>query len=153
MPDELKPSVENQVPEDRLANLQRDLDRLTAGVSLLGIKPCHSCGKFFRSANPATLFESRGNTICYDCLPEWWENYCGRLNATDREIAEHTLKIWLVTHHGAEVINRPEKLRKDPPPRLQIAVSCFECHASGHLGEDRCHFCDGRGSMWVVVIE
>jgi len=140
----------NQVLNDRLAGLERDLERLTTGVSLLGIKPCCWCKKFFRTSEPGALFEA-GAVVCYGCIHDWWTHQSTELSLKQRELFEYELKNWLVRCHHGEVIKNPDKLLKDPPAKLQIVVSCYECGATGNLSTERCRFCDGRGTVWVVV--
>jgi len=96
------------------------------------------------------LFEA-GPVVCYGCIPDWWHHQSSEMNLKQRELLEYELKNWLVRCHHAEIIKNPEKVPKDPPPKLQIVVSCYECGASGNLGGERCHFCDGRGTVWAVV--
>ena len=144
------PDDPNQALNDRLAALQSDLERLTTGVALLGIKPCSWCKKFFRNSDPGALFDA-GGTVCYGCIPEWWLRQSSELSLKQRELIEYELKNWLVRCHHAEVIKAPEKLPKDPLAKLQIVVSCYECSATGNLSGTRCRFCDGRGTVWIVV--
>ena len=135
---------------DRLERLEHELERLTAAVGRLGIKPCSWCKKFLRSSEPATFF-SRDTPVCYQCVPEWWRYQCNQLSVHEREIIERQLKTWLLRYRHAEVVRGPEKLPKDPPPHLRIVVSCNECQATGYLNKVRCGFCDGRGTVWIVV--
>jgi len=144
------PEETNQELYDRVARLERDLERLTTGVSLLGIKSCSWCKKFLRSSDPATLFDP-GTPVCYGCLLEWWHHQCNQLSVKEREVIERALKTWLLRYHQAEVVKNPQKLPKDPPPQLQIVVSCNECHATGYVAGNRCGYCDGRGTVWIVV--
>lgn len=144
------PEQTNQELSDRVARLERDLERLTSGVRLLGIKSCCWCNKFLRSSDPATLFDP-GTPVCYNCVLEWWHHQCNQLNVQERENIERALKIWLLRYHHAEVIKTPRKLPKDPAPQVQIVVSCNECHATGYGAGTRCGYCDGRGTVWIVV--
>ena len=144
------PDDPNQVLHDRLAELTSHLERLTTGVSLLGIKPCVWCKKFFRSSDPGVLFEA-GTTVCYTCIPEWWQHQSGEVSLKQKEFIEYELKNWLVRCHHAEVFKSPEKLPKEPPPKLQMVISCYECGASGNLNGENCRFCEGRGTVWAVV--
>ena|ERR1022692_276097 len=82
---------------DRLERLEHELERLTAAVGLLGIKPCSWCKKFLRSSDPATFF-SRDTPVCYECVPEWWHYQCNQLSVNEREIIERQLKIWLLRY-------------------------------------------------------
>ncbi len=133
-----------------MARLERDLERLTTGVRLLGIKSCSWCNKYFRCSDSVTLFDP-GTPVCYSCVLEWWHHQCNQLSVQERENIERALKIWLLRYHHAEVIKNPQKMPKDPPPQLPIVVSCNECHASGFVANTRCGYCDGRGTVWIVV--
>jgi len=144
------PDDPTQTLTDRLSSLERDLERLTTGIALLGIKPCSACKKFFRISEPGVLFDA-GIPVCYGCIPDWWPQMSADLSTKRREIIEFELKNWLIHYHHAEVFRSPEKLPKDPPPRLQLVVSCHECNASGALDGTRCRFCDGRGTLWIAV--
>lgn len=144
------PDDPNQVLHDRISELERDLDSLTTGVALLGIKRCSWCKKFSRTSDSGLLFDS-GATVCFGCIPAWWPQYSTEVTDKQRQILEFELKNWLVRCHHAEVIRNPEKLPKDASPRLQIVVSCYECGGSGNNAGERCRFCDGRGSIWILV--
>ena len=63
------PEQTNQELSDRVARLEGDLERLTTGVRLLGIKSCSWCNKFLRSSDPASLFDP-GIPVCYSCILE-----------------------------------------------------------------------------------
>jgi hypothetical protein len=139
-----------QVLNNRIADLERDLEHLTTGVALLGIKRCFWCKKFYRTSEAGLLFDS-GATVCFNCIPAWWPQYSTEVTDKQREIVEFELKNWLIRCHHAEAVRNPEKLPKDPPPRLQIVVSCYECKGTGDNAGERCRFCDGRGSIWVLV--
>jgi len=135
---------------NRIAELERDLLDLTTGVALLGIKRCSWCKKFSRTSDNGMLFDS-GATVCFGCIPAWWPQYSTEVTDKQRQILEFELKNWLVRCHHAEVVRNPEKLPKDASPRLQIAVSCYECNGTGTSAGERCRFCDGRGSIWILV--
>lgn len=146
------PEETNQALCDRVARLERDFERLTTAVGQLGIKACSRCKRFLRTSDPATLFD-HGTPVCYGCVLEWWRHQCTQLSVKEREITERALKIWLLRYHHAEVIKNPQKLPKDPPAQLQLVVSCNECLAAGYVDGARCGFCDGRGTVWIVVRE
>jgi len=144
------PDDPTQALHDRLTELESHLQRLTTGMALLGIKPCCWCKKFFRSSDPGALFEA-GATVCYTCISEWWHHESTQSSLKQREFIEYELKNWLVRCHHAEVFKSPDKLPKDPAPKLQMVVSCYECGTTGAVGGERCRFCDGRGTVWIVV--
>ncbi len=67
------PEQTNQELYDRVTRLERDLERLTTGVRLLGIKSCSWCNKYFRSSDSVTLFDP-ATPVCYSCVLEWWHH-------------------------------------------------------------------------------
>jgi len=145
MPDDPTQDLHNRIGE-----LERDLQHLTTGVALLGIKRCNWCKKFSRTSDSGLLFDS-GATVCFACIPEWWPQYSNEVAPKQREIVEFELKNWLIRSHHAEVVRDPAKLPKDASPRLQIVVSCHECNGTGNAAGERCRFCDGQGSIWILV--
>jgi len=137
--------------DERLASLERSLEHLRAGLGLLGVKPCSSCGIFYRSSDPGALFDC-GQLVCYDCVPRWWLHRCPELSIEDRQTAESGLRRWLVTHHHAEVIGRLGALPKPERLLMKLVTGCEQCNASGNTYTGgRCSHCDGRGAVWVVV--
>jgi hypothetical protein len=137
--------------EERLANLERGLEHLKAGLGLLGVKPCTWCGTFRRRSDPGALFE-RGEYVCVNCIPQWWLHRCPELGATDRQAVERELRQWLISHHHAEVILLPGKLPKPEQLLMKLVTGCEQCNGSGKTPSGGlCHHCDGRGTVWVVV--
>ena len=137
--------------DERLASIERGLEHLKAGVELLGVTPCSCCGIYYRRSDPGTLFHC-GEFVCYDCIPQWWSHRCPELNADNRQRAERELRRWLVSHHHAEVIGRLGDLPKPEQLLMKLVTGCEQCETSGktYTGA-RCHHCDGRGTVWVVV--
>jgi hypothetical protein len=74
------------------------------------------------------------------------------LTADDRRKAERELRRWLMSHHNAEVIGRPEDLPAPERLLMKLITGCEECESSGktYTGR-RCSRCDGRGAIWLVV--
>ncbi|MBZ5522100.1 MAG: hypothetical protein LAP21_07645 [Acidobacteriia bacterium] len=136
---------------EALEQVQRDLNSVFNALALLGIKRCSQCKQFFR-AEPGSLFDC-GELICYGCVPGWWSSLSGQLGITEREKLEASLSAWLRRYHGAEVVT--ERHEEPPHPdqeEFQIVVHCTECHGSGTLLEgERCRFCKGRGTVWIVA--
>jgi hypothetical protein len=145
-------SSEQNVAE-RLASLERSLERLKAALGLLGATPCSWCGNFCRRSDPGALFNAvSGEPVCYGCIPQWWLHQCPELSAEDRKKAERLLRRWLVSHHRAEVILQAEHLPKPERMTLNLVTGCEECDGSGKSDTGkRCHHCDGRGTVWVIV--
>jgi hypothetical protein len=145
------PGAPEKALDDRLASLERELDHLKAGLGLLGVKPCSWCGIYHRISDSGALFTC-GELACFNCLPQWWLHRSPGLSGTDRQVAERELRRWLVTHHNAEVIGRLEDLPQPERLRLKLVTGCELCDESGktYTGH-RCHHCDGRGTVWVVV--
>jgi hypothetical protein len=136
---------------ERLAGVERGLEHLKAGVELLGVTPCSSCDAYFRRSDLGALFHY-GEFVCYDCVPQWWLRRCPELSADGRQKVERELRRWLVSHHHAEVIGRSGDLPKPERLLMKLVTGCEQCDASGktYTGA-RCHHCDGRGTVWVVV--
>jgi hypothetical protein len=136
--------------EEILARQQSELDRLKDALGLLGVNPCLWCKKFLRR-DPGTLFDA-GELICYGCIREWWPGRCAQLTTKERQTLEGKLVFWLRDHHHAELFKDPAKLPESSAQELNIVASCLECHGTGKLlGEERCRYCDGRGTVWVIV--
>ena len=135
-----------------LKSIERDLNALIDALALLGVKRCSQCRQFFRTADPGALFE--GNQIvCYGCIPDWWQSTSGQLCVADRERAEAKLASWLRKHHNALIVkSTPGAPREISSAEFQIAVKCAECAGSGKLMEgERCRFCNGFGTVRIVV--
>ncbi len=92
-----------------------------------------------------------GELVCYGCVPEWWQRRRTELSVRDREVVERKLTRWLLDHHHAELIEQSAKLPESQLQELQIVVACHECHGTGILRRERCLYCDGRGTVWVVI--
>jgi len=122
--------------DERLASLERRLEHLKAGLGLLGAKPCDRCGVFCRSSDRGALFHG-GELVCYNCIPQWWLQRSPKLGSDDRQQAERDLRRWLVSHHRAEVIGRPEDLPARATTALQKFLSdqCDRVHTVRQDGE------------------
>jgi len=137
--------------DGKLANLERSLEHLKAGVGLLGITPCAWCSTYYRRSDPGALFH-HSEFVCYDCVSEWWLHRCPELTSDDRQKAERELRRWLVNHHKAEVIGKARDLPAPERLLMKLVTSCEQCDASGKTYTGgRCSHCDGRGTVWVVV--
>lgn len=149
-------SRSNDSPEsplsERLAQTQRDLHEVISALALLGIKRCSQCRQFFNSSDPGSLF-GNGRLVCYSCVPEWWHSFSGQIDVAEREKLETKLSSWLRKYHGAQII-KEEKGRTPgvTPLEFQIVVHCSECGGSGKLLQgERCRFCNGFGTVWIVA--
>jgi hypothetical protein len=136
-----------------LAGLERDMANLREALGLLGVKPCCCCGKFFLTTNPANLFASGSDSVCYGCLPNWWQGRCHGLDIADRESIEHSLMRWLIAHHGAKVYRELTELPPENIQYLRLVVTCYECKGTGTMGADRCRHCLGNRNVWVVTLK
>ncbi len=137
--------------EEVLGRQQLDLDRLKDALGLLGVNPCAWCKKYFRRSDPGALFDA-GELICYKCIREWWPQCEGQITTKEREDLEGKLVFWLRDHHHAETFKDPAKLPESSLQELHIVANCLECHGTGKsLGQDSCRFCEGRGTVWVIV--
>lgn len=135
---------------EKLTRLERELEHLSGGLGLLGIKACTWCRKFFRLADPGALFEG-DQLVCYGCLHDWWLHRSTELSVKDRQTVEHKLTRWLVSQHNAVVIPQTKILPEPEPHELRMVAACQECDATGNQDGSRCHFCGGAGTLWVVV--
>jgi len=144
--------AENSLVET-LAQVQTELKDLISALALLGIQRCSRCRRFFRSSESGALFDY-GELVCFACVPAWWHSVSGTLSMIDREKLEAKLSSWLRKYHQAQVIRQ----EKDEVPSLsqcnfQMVVHCAECNGSGKLLEgERCRFCNGFGTVRVVIV-
>ena len=137
--------------EDVLARQTLEIERLTDALGLLGVNPCSWCKKFYRR-DPGALFDAGGKLICYGCIREWWPQCCTELSTKDRDNLEGKLVFWLRDYHHAETFKDPAKLPESSQQELCIIANCVECKGAGKsLGQDSCRFCEGRGTVWVIV--
>jgi hypothetical protein len=136
---------------ETIARHAREIEHIKDALAVLGVNACSQCKKFFRRSEPGTLFDA-GQLVCYGCLRDWWPQCCSELGGKEREALEGKLVFWLRDHHHAELFKDPAKLPEASEQELHIVANCLECHGTGKsLGEDRCRYCDGRGTVWVIV--
>jgi hypothetical protein len=143
----------DQMPSDtpdELARLERELARLKSGLELLGIKACCWCKNLYRATEPGNLFEA-GELVCFTCIRHWWPARSQGLAAHDRELTEHKLVHWLLAYHGAKVVRDAGKVPFVSEQDLRLVAACEECDGKGVWAGAKCHFCDGRGALWVVI--
>jgi hypothetical protein len=138
-------------PRDVLARHQLELDRVKDALALLGVNACAWCRKFVRRSDPGALFDA-GELVCYSCIREWWPERSAQLGVKERETLEGKLVFWLRDFHRAETFKDPAKLPEASLQELHIVANCLECRGTGKsMGEDRCRYCEGRGTVWVIV--
>ncbi len=139
-------------PFETLSNLEQDLKAVMGALALLGVARCSQCKQFFRCSDRGTLFDC-GTLVCYGCIPTWWPSQSSRLGIVDRERVAGKLASWLRKNHGAKVMKEaPENQAVAAEGEFQIVTTCVECHGSGKLLEgERCRFCNGLGTVWIVV--
>ena len=135
-----------------LARVEHDLSDLIDALALLGVKRCSQCRKFFRTADPGALFDY-GQLVCYGCIPDRWPSLSMRLGVADRELIEGKLASWLRKYHRAEVVKvTPGNIPDTTNAEFQLVAKCVECGGSGKLMEgERCRFCNGLGTVRIVV--
>lgn len=139
---------------DVLEGVERNLNDLVQGLSLLGVKRCSRCKKFFRTSDPGALFGGAGGLICFECIPEWWPSRREQLDCADRQKTETNLVFWLRSFHNARSLNGSGKLPKNQSVKFELLASCLECRGTGtYMGDKRCRYCAGPGSVRVVVPE
>jgi hypothetical protein len=145
------PEGSNPQPEDILARHELDLDRLKDALALLGVNACSHCKTFLRRSDPGALFDA-GELVCYACIHEWWPERAAQLGIKERETLEGKLVFWLRDFHHAETYKDPAKLPEASLQELHIVANCLECRGAGKsMGQERCRFCEGRGTVWVIV--
>ena len=138
--------------DETLARQQFEIDRLKDAFGLLGITACSWCNKFYRRTDPGALFDTTSGLVCYADIAQWWQQRCAQLSTKDRGNLEGKLVFWLRDFHHAESFKDPAKLPDPSLQELNIVATCLECRGTGKmLGEERCRYCDGRGTIWVIV--
>lgn len=135
-----------------VSRVEHDVDDLIGALALLGVKRCSQCRQFFRSSEPGALFDC-GQIVCYKCIPDWWSSSSQRLGVTDRERTEGKLASWLRKYHSAEIVKETHGKAPDANNiEFQMTSKCLECSGSGKLMEgERCRFCNGAGTVRIVV--
>ncbi len=146
MPEESESALKEALDRHEL-----DLARLKDAFALLGVSPCSRCQKFHRSTEPGALFDA-GELICYGCLREWWPQRSAQLGGKERQDLEGKLVFWLRDYRHAELFKDPAKLPDPALQELNMVAACLECRGTGRImGDERCRYCDGRGTVWVIV--
>ena len=135
---------------DALERLERELARLRSGFELLGVKACSCCQNLFRATEPGNLFDA-GDLVCFACIRHWWPGRSQTLAANDRELIEHKLVHWLLNHHGAKVVRNLDKFPADDSQGIRLVSACEECDGKGLWAGAKCHFCNGSGTLCLVV--
>jgi hypothetical protein len=132
-----------------LAHLERELELVGQALSLLGLRRCSQCGKFYRASDAGALFDG-GEWVCRDCIEQWWPHCLEELRVRDREVLERRLVNWLVSYHGGKVLQRalPDA---EKAAAFCLTTNCVCCDGSGTAGGERCGACEGGGTVWVVV--
>ena len=145
--------LEDQLPEV-MSGIERNLNDLVQGLGLLGVKRCCHCKKFFRASDPGTLFDSGGGLVCFDCIPGWWAARREQLACEERQEIEGNLVFWLRSFHHARSFKDFDKPSGKQRVKFELMASCLECRGTGtYLGDKRCRYCDGPGTVRVVVPE
>jgi hypothetical protein len=149
MPDIASNSLPSELSSrEDLARVERDLANIRDGLALLGIKPCSSCGKFFRTNDASNLFDC-GGIVCFRCIPEWWSRKCPELSVSARAPIERSLVRWMISQHAAKIFRNSDNL----PPEAgdyRFIASCPQCQGSGDFAGKRCSSCND-GNVWVIV--
>jgi len=137
-----------------LEGLENELNDLVQGLSLLGIKRCSWCKRFFRSSDPGALFSGAGELACFECIPVWWPSRREQLSCAERQETEGYLVFWLRSFHNARTVSGSNGLKQDKAAKFELLASCLECHGTGvYLGDKRCRYCAGPGTVRVIVPE
>lgn len=142
--------------EDRifriLQGLERNLNDLVQGLSLLGVQRCAHCKKFFRSSSPGALFGTGAEMVCFGCIPAWWPIRREQLSAEERQKTESDLVYWLRGFHNARSYSVSTNPDENEAAKFEITANCLECRGTGkYLGDKRCRYCSGPGAIRIVV--
>jgi hypothetical protein len=134
-----------------LEEVERNLNDLVQGLSLLGVKRCSHCKQFFRAADRGRLFIGCGETACFECIPEWWASRREQLGCEERQKTESALVYWLRSFHDARSCGDSSRPRSQAI-KFELVATCLECHGTGmHFGDKRCRYCSGPGTVRIVV--
>jgi hypothetical protein len=135
-----------------LKGLESELHKLVQGLSLLGIRRCSCCKRFFRCSDAGALFGSAGEFVCLECIPRWWPSRRERLSCAEQRETESDLVFWLRSFHNARTVHGSNGLEPDQAVWFELLASCLECHGTGvYLGDKRCRYCAGPGTVRVIV--
>jgi len=135
---------------DTVSRMEKDINDLIGALALFGIGRCSRCRQFFRS-DPGVFFDY-GKTVCYQCIPDWWSSVSVQISVSERETIEGNLEPWLRKYHHAQVVKDGRAALDIHEGDLQIVTCCIECRGSGKILEgERCRFCNGLGTVRIVV--
>lgn len=134
-----------------LEGVERKLNDLVQGLSLLGVKRCSHCKQFFRTSDRGRLFVGAGETVCFECIPAWWADRREQLSCADRQKTESDLVYWLRSFHNARSFRNSSKLPDCQAVKFELTANCLECHGTGNLGAKCCRYCSGPGTVRVIV--
>lgn len=149
----MEPKGPNSTENDPdLAFVLHELECLREGVSLLGLKQCSCCRRYFHCPDAKNLLNV-GQLVCYRCVESWWQQRSPKLGIEERRNAERQILRWLVAYHGAKVIRDMRHMPAADTIELKVVVGCEQCAGKGSRGAEACSNCDGRGSQWVVVLK
>lgn len=143
--------ISNPEANSRDPDYLKELNDVIDALALLGIKRCAHCRKFFSVINPGNFF-GKNELVCYGCIPDWWSSRSGEIEVRRREKLETMLESWLRSYHGARIVKEEHgKMPEIASTEFRIVVHCNECGGSGTmLAYERCRFCNGFGTVWVV---
>ncbi len=138
---------------DAMSRMEQDINDLIGALALLGIGRCSQCRRFIQRSDPGALFDCNyGKSICYGCIPDWWSSVSTQVSVSKREEIEAKLAPWLRKYHHAQVVKDGPGALDIHEGSLQIVTSCIECRGSGKILEgERCRFCNGFGTVRIVV--
>jgi hypothetical protein len=136
---------------ETVSRMEKDINNLIGALALLGIGRCSRCRQFFQRSDPGALFDC-GKTICYGCIPDWWTSVSAQVSVNEREQIEGKLAPWLRKYHHAQVVKDGPGAPDIREGDLQIVTCCIECRGTGKILQgERCRFCNGLGTVRIVV--
>jgi hypothetical protein len=96
------PQPQDALLAARLERAEQALSNLLKGLSLLGVRACCRCGACYRMED-TWLSSNCGESVCYGCVPQWWQQRAQELDGAERLKMEHRLAAWLDREHGCEL--------------------------------------------------
>jgi hypothetical protein len=130
--------------------IERRLGHVESALEQIGLRACRHCKRYFRRSEPGLLFDCRG-PVCVECIPEWRAELSTELTVNERATVERQLTQWLLVYHQGTIVRESRKVPEPQLLKVRVVVGCERCQGTGRVSNSRCRYCDGRGTVWVVV--